>query len=170
MNNTLDIKFLLSDTRARVYLLWAFLATGGFIATHYYQQQKINVLWFGLSIIGLGYMLKVMPLKISSMRNIYLAWLGPIVIGLTVSALAFKIDALTGLIPYLGALWLMVMSAGYALNGLVDAPSNWYWFAATLNVVAAVACFAVEPFTTAQYLVAAIVSAWSMLNLWIFRT
>ncbi|MGI9027831.1 MAG: hypothetical protein ACR2FM_03255 [Candidatus Saccharimonadales bacterium] len=170
MNNTLDLKFLLSDTRARVYLLWAFLASSGFLATHYYQQDKINALWFTISVIGLGYMFKVMPLKIHSMRNIFLAWLVPIAFGMTVSGLAFKVDSLTGIIPYLGAFWLLVMATGYAANGLVDPPSNWYWFAATLNAAAAIACFAIEPFTTAQYLVAAIVSAWSMLNLWIFRT
>lgn len=170
MNNTLDINFLLNDTRSRVYLLWAFLATGGFAVTHYYQMQTINAFWFVLSVIGLGYMVKVMPLKIKQMRSIFLAWLVPITVGIAVSGLAFKIDALAELIPYLGAFWLLVMALGYALNGLADPPSNWYWFAAVLNAVAAIACFTFEPFTTAQYLVAAIVSAWSMSNLWIFRT
>ncbi len=170
MNNTLDFKFLISDTRSRVYLLWAVLVTVGFVATHYYQMKNINAVWFVLSVIGLGYMFKAMPLKIKSMRNIFLAWLIPILFGMTVSGLAFRIDSLAEIIPYLGAFWLLVMSAGYALNGLVDSPSTWYWFAAMLNLAAGLACFFLEPFTAAQYLVAAAVSAWSMLNLWIFRT
>lgn len=170
MNDTLDFKFLLNDTRSRVYLLWAFLITAGFIATHYYQMKNINGVWFVISIIGLGYMFKVMPLKVTSMRNIFLAWLVPIVFGMTVSGLAFKIESFTEIIPYLGAFWLLVMAAGYALNGLVDSPSKWYWFAAVLNAMTGLACFYIDSFTAAQYLVAAAVSAWSMLNLWIFRT
>lgn len=170
MNNTLDIKFLLNDTRSRVYLLWAVLATGGFIATHYFQQKQINPVWAVLSIIGLGYMFKVMPLKIKQMRNIFLAWLVPIVFGMVISGLAFIVDPLADVIPYLGAFWLLVMAAGYALNGAVDAPAKWYWFATALNIAAAIACFYIEAFTIAQYLVAAIVSAWSMLYLWLFRT
>ncbi len=169
-NNTLDIKFLLNDTRARVYLLWAFLASTGFVVTHYYQKHEINVLWFGISVIGLGYMFKVMPLKVKSMRAIFLAWLIPITIGMSVSAAVFYIDAWAQLIAYLGAFWLFVMATGYVLNGLVDAPSTWYLVAALLNVVAGFACFYIDSFTTAQYLVAAIISGWSMLNLWIFRT
>lgn len=170
MDETLDVKFLLSDTRARVYLLWAFLASGGFLATYFYQRNEINALWFVLSVIGLGYMFKVMPLKIKSMRNIFLAWLAPITFGMTVSGLAFKVESMAGIIPYLGAFWLLVMAAGYFLNGLVDSPSNWYWVAVVLNVVTGLACFFIEPFTAGQYLIAAIVSAWSMVNLWIFRT
>lgn len=170
MNNTLDIGFLLADTRARVYLLWAFLAAGGFVATHYYQRNEINALWFTISLIGLGYMFKVMPIKVKSMRKIFLAWLVPITSGILISVLAFKIDALVSIIPYLGVFWLLVMSSGYILNGLVDPPSTWYWLAGALNITAALACYLVEPLTAGQYLIAAIVSAWSMLNLWIFRT
>lgn len=170
MNNTLDVKFLLADTRARVYLLWAFLVSGGFITTYYYQKHEINAFWFVISFIGLGYMFKVMPLKVKSIRNIFLAWLIPISFGMTVSGVVFYVDAWSQLIAYLGAFWLLVMAAGYTLNGLVDPPSKWYWINAGLNVSAGLACFFIEPFTTGQYLIAAIVSAWSMLNLWVFRT
>jgi hypothetical protein len=170
MNNTLDIGFLLHDTRARVYLLWAFLASTGFVTTHYYQKHEINALWFGISFVGLAYMFKVMPLKVKSMRNIFLAWLIPITIGMSVTAAAFYVDAWTELIAYLGAFWLFVMAAGYTANSLVDKPSTWYLVAAVLNVAAGFACFYIDSFTAAQYLVAAIISGWSMLNLWVFRT
>lgn len=170
MNNTLDIEFLVADTRARVYLLWAILVSGGFTATHFYQTQQINALWFVLSATGLLYMYKVMPIRVKSMRNIFMAWLMPISIGIIVSGLAFKIAALAGIIEYLGAFWLLVMAVGYLLNGLADPPAGWYWFAVGINIAAGLTCFLFESFTASQYLIAAIVSGWSMLNLWIFRT
>ena len=172
MNSKIDWDFLFSDTRARVYLLWAVLAAGGFIVTHFYQRQQINGLWFLVSLVGLGYMYRVMPLRIKQMRNIFLAWLIPIVVGLAVSGFVFRFSSslAAALIANLGAFWLMVMAAGYFLNGLVDKPSTWYWFAAALNFIAGLFCFTVDSFTSAQYLVAAIVSAWSMLNLWLLRT
>lgn len=168
-NEPLDWRYMLADTRARVYLVWAFLATGGFIATHYNQSKKINGLWFFIILLGLGYMLKVMPLRVRKLRLIYLSWFIPLTIGLLVSYLAFRESALFDLIPYLGGYWLLVLAAGYFFNGLVDAPSKWYWLAVLLNVAAALAVFFIEPVWRAQYLVAAIISGWSMLNLWLFR-
>lgn len=171
MNDKIDWQYLFSETRARVYLLWAVLATGGFIATHYYQRQQINGPWYLISLIGLGYMYKVMPLKVRQMRNIFLAWFVPIVSGLLVSASVFyqQSPAAIYLILHLGGFWLFVMAAAYFFNGLVDRPSSWYWFAAVLNVLAGILCFVVDAFTASQYLIAAIVSAWSMLYLWLFR-
>lgn len=171
MNEKIDLGFLLSDTRARVYLLWAFLATLGFIATHFYQRQQINGVWYLISLVGLGYMYRVMPLRVKQMRNIFLAWTLPIVSGLFVSGLVFRLESYwaINLIARLGAFWLVVMAVGYFLNGLVDPPSRWYWFAAGLNLAAGILCFTVEQLLSTQYLIAAIVSAWSMLNLWIFR-
>lgn len=170
MQDTIDWKFLIQDSRAKVYLLWAFLSGAGFAATHYYQHKNINGVWTVISLIGLGYMAKVMPLKIKQMQHIYASWIVPIVIGMTVSGAVFYIDSWAGLIRYLGAFWLIVMATGYFLNGLVDPPSPVYWFAAVINLVVGLLCFMVGPFTEVQYLLAAIVSAWSMLNLWLLRT
>lgn len=171
LNENIDLKFLLGDTRARVYLLWAFLASFGFVATHYYQRQQINGAWFLISILGLGYMYRVMPLRVKQMRNIFLAWAVPITFGMVVSAAVFysQSDLASGLIIRLGAFWLIVMSVGYFLNGLVDAPSKWYWIAAALNLAAGVTFFLINDLLAAQYLIAAVISGWSMLNLWIFR-
>lgn len=172
MSEKLDIDFLRHDTRAKVYLLWAALTMIGFTATHFYQNKNINGVWFGLSTIGLGYMFRVMPLHVKQMQHIFLAWLGPILFGMVVSGLVFYWDSPSAgfLISHLGAFWLVVMAAGYAFNGLVDEPAGWYWFAAGLNFLAGLVCFTLEPFETGQYLIAAIVSGWSMLYLWVFRT
>lgn len=142
------------------------------MATHYNQRQSINGLWFIISIIGLGYMYKVMPMRIRQMRNIFAAWAVPIGVGMLVSGLVFKSFSVlaASLIVHLGAFWLVVMAVGYFLNGLVDRPAGWYWFAAGINLLAGMLCFTVDAFTAGQYLIAAIVSAWSMLNLWLFRT
>jgi hypothetical protein len=144
----------------------------GFLATHYHQQQNINVLWTVISIIGLGYMFKTMPLRVGQMRNIFMAWLIPIGLGMIASGAAFYIDsaAAANFIAHLGGVWLLIMAAGYLLNGLVDSPSLWYWFAFALNVVAGLACLTIDMLLPMQYLIAAVVSGWSMLNLWVFRS
>jgi hypothetical protein len=168
----IDLQYLTQTTRARVYLLWAILAPVGFIATHFYQARNINMVWTIISVIGLGYMYKVMPLRVGQMRRIFMSWLVPIVLGMIASGAAFYVDGAdaANFIAHLGAVWLIVMGVGYLLNGLVDPPSRWYWFAAVLNIAAGVAIYAFDDLLSAQYLIAAVVSAWSMLNLWIFRS
>jgi len=164
---------LITETRARVYLVWALLLPIGFVATHLYQRHAINALWTIIAIVGLGYMYRVMPIKVRQMQHILWAWLAPIGFGLLVSAVVFYVDTANAatLIAHLGAFWLGIMAVGYFLNGLADSsPRGWYWFAGALNLAAAVACWTIEPFIQGQYLIAAIVSAWSMLNLWIFRS
>lgn len=170
MDNRLDFSYLLKDTRAKVYLLWAFLVTAGFIATHYHQQPNINLVWMIISVIGLGYMYKAMPMRALKFKRIFLAWLVPILLGLLVSALVFRVEAWRSLIGYLGAFWLIVMAVGYFWNGLVDAPAKWYFLVAALNLIAGLAIFLSDSLISSQYLIAAIVSGWSMLNLVIFRT
>ena len=168
----IDLRYLTITTRARVYLLWAILATVGFIATHFFQERQINIVWTIISVIGLGYMAKVMPLRVGQMRRIFMAWLLPITLGMLASGLAFFFENASAynFISHLGAFWLLVMAAGYILNGIVDAPSGWYWFAAILNAVAGAALYAFDWLLPMQYLMAALVSAWSMLNLWVFRS
>lgn len=170
MNTKIDKSAMLHTSRGQVYLLWAVICAIGFVATHYVQRKQINGFWLLLSVVGLGYMLKVMPLGVRQMRNIYLAWLVPITFGMVMSALAFQLDSLVQLSGYLGSFWLAVMAVGFLWNGLVDPPSGWYWVAVGLNVTAALLCWRVEWFLINQYLVAAVVSTWSMLNLWLFRS
>ena len=170
MSDKIDFQILLHDSRARVYLLWAALTSIGFTSTHYWQKPSINALWFAVAVIGLGYMYKVMPLRVVQMKRIFLAWLVPITFGLISSAASVHTDLFPELGGYLGAFWLMVMAIGYAWNGLADPPSSWYYIAAVVNVVAAAFCYFVADFNSIQYLIAAVVSVWSMLNLWIFRS
>lgn len=170
MKTSVDWFYLLHASRARVYLLWAVLGFVGFVATHYWQLRQINGFWLLLSVIGMGYMARVMPLKVGKMKQIYLSWLVPIAFGMVVSGLVFYIDSWAQLIPYLGVFWLLVMALGYAWNGVVDAPSKWYYFAAIVNVAAAALCFFNPVYLEFQYIVAAIVTAWSMLYLWLLRT
>jgi hypothetical protein len=171
MDNSIDLRYRLNDSRAQVYLLWALLLFIGFVTTHYYQNININGVWTFLSLIGLGYMYRVMPLRVAPMKRIFRVWLGVIAAGIAVSAFVAHSSSpsIGPYTQYLGGFWLCVMAIGYALNGIVDPPSNWYWIAALLNIVLGVVCFFVDDFTRAQYLIAAVVSAWSMLNLWLYR-
>src|SRR3954467_1954208 len=90
----MDWKYMVSVPRGRVYLLWAVLLPIGFVATQYYQHHLINGLWTLISIIGLGYMYRVMPLRQSSqMRRVFASWLVPIVLGLGVSGAVFYTNA-----------------------------------------------------------------------------
>ncbi len=169
MKTALYPRAMFINSRARVYLLWALLCGIGFVWTHYYQMRQINIVWTVISIIGLGYMFKVMPMRVSRMQSILASWTIPIIIGMAFSAYAFLFDDLRFLIQYLGTFWLVVMAVGYIWNGLVDRPLFWYAFAALINVLAALATYYIEPFLLSQYLVAAIVSVWSLLYLWLFR-
>jgi hypothetical protein len=171
MNEGIDWKLLFTEARARIYLLWAAITGVGFTATHYALSDKaINGFWIVLSFIGLAYMYKVMPMRLGPAKRIFNAWLWPISFGIAVSIGVFYIDAGRELIPYLGAFWLFVMAVGYVLNGLADPPSEWYWIAAVLSVVAGLAIFFAAGLLSVQWLIAAIVSVWSMLNLWLFRS
>lgn len=169
MNNAIDFKFLLGDSRARVYLLWAAITGVGFTATHYYQDSNINYVWLVLSAVGLYYMYRVMPLRVKQMRNIFLSWVIPIGVGLGFSIASARGWFLPELIGYLGAFWLLVMAVGYFWNGIFDAPSPWYYIVAGVNVLGAALAYYYEPLLTGQYLFTAIVSVWSMLMLWVFR-
>lgn len=160
----------MGESRSQVYLLWAVLTGVGYAATHLYQQQLINVLWLVVSIIGLGFMSKVMPMRVTQMKKIYLAWLVPITCGIAVSVSVFYIDTLAVLIGYLGAFWLVVQSVGFFWNGVVDPPSKWYFIVAGVNLAAGILCFMIDALEPIQYLVAAAVTVWSMLMLWIYRT
>ncbi len=170
MDSPLNLQALLNTTRGRVYLLWAVLVGVGYVATHFYQVRLINGLWLALSILGLGYMFRVMPLRLGFMKRIYLSWLVPITIGMAVSGLAFYITDLAGLIGKLGAFWLLVQAVGFLWNGLVDRPGLWYFIAAGVNLAAGLALFVYAPLLPVQYLIAAIVSVWSMVMLFLFRS
>lgn len=143
----------------------------GFVATHFYQRHQINFLWTVIAIIGLSYMWRVMP-RVAQSRQILMAWLVPITLGILVSGGAFYVHTnfAAHFIGHLGCFWLAVMAVGYFWNGLVDPPSKWYWINTTLNAGLAVACYEMDAFVDVQYLVAAIVSFWSMANLWLFRS
>jgi hypothetical protein len=167
----MDFKYLITVTRPRVYLLWMILLPIGWVATHFYRHHEINALWTLIAVIGLGYMYKVLYLKVAQMRRILLSWVIPIVLGLSVSGAVFYIDTSSAawLMGHLGAFWLAVMAIGYFFNGVYDPPRFWYFFNAIINVSASALCFTMTEFEIDQYLVAAIVSGWSMLNLWLFR-
>lgn len=166
----LDLKFLLLDIRARVYLLWAAIVAIGYVSTHYYQNKNINFVWFFLSLAGFYYMYRAMPLGVEQMKKIYAAWLIPISFGLIVSIVSARGWLLTDLVGYLGSFWLLVTAAGFIWNGLVDRPMTWYLAAAVLCVIGAAVVYFNTTFLIAQYLVAGTITTWAMLNLVIFRT
>lgn len=170
MHNIVDFRFLTTDSRARVYLVWAAITGIGFTATHFYQNQNINFLWIFLSFVGFYYMYKVMPLRVRQMQHIFLSWAVPVSVGLGISIVAVRTDLIPDLVGYLGAFWLLVSAVGYFWNGISDSPSAWYFVAAGVNVLSAAAIYYYEPLLIGQYLFAAIVSVWSMLMLWVFRS
>ncbi len=171
MNEKVDWQYLFLDTRARVYLVWAALLTLGFVATHFYQMKEINIFWTLLSALGIYYMYKTMPLRVRLMRHIFLGWLFTIIVGMVVSFIVFIFLApLSGfLITHLGGFWLLLMAQAYAANGYIDRPGRWYYFAAAINFIFGILCMSVDAFVPGQYLIAAVVSAWSMLFLWLYR-
>lgn len=170
MADTIDFKVLTTESRPRVYLLWAALTGIGYTATHYYQNPNINIIWTVISIVGLGYMYKVMPLRVKQMKRIFLSWLVPIIFGIGVSVIAVRTDLLPDLVAYLGTFWLLVSAVAYTLNGYVDPPSKWYYIAAVVNLAAGILVYASDAANEVQYLIAAVVSVWSMLSLWLFRS
>jgi hypothetical protein len=167
----MDLRFLITATRARIYLLWAILVPAGFVATHFYQNRNIIYVWAAIALIGLGYMYRVMPLHVVQMRRIFMAWLVPIALGILLTGALLYIHQpwATNSIEHLGAIWMGIIAIGYLLNAAFDHPSGLYWFAAILNVGFGVACL-YDLFLPVQYLVAAIVSVWSLLFLWLFRS
>ncbi len=168
MESTLDFDTLLNSSRARVYLLWAFLTGVGFTATHFYQNPNINIVWFVISAVGFFYMYKVMPLGVNQMKKIYLSWIIPVMIGLIISVVLVRTDASPSSIGYLGPIWLLVMASGYLWNGLSDNKGMWYYVAALVNAATAGIIYTNDNLLIGQYLIAAIVSVWSMLMLWVF--
>lgn len=163
-------RYWLKDHRAQVYLLWAVIVAGGYLHLHFSPDDNHIFTWAIASAVAFGYMLYTMPMKQAKMRAIFAAWFVPITVGFIITIAAFENDNLTGLIPYLGAVWAAVQALGFALNGLVDPPSGWYWFAAIANLLLAVALFVFSPLFGFQYLLLGIVTSWSMLNLWVFRS
>lgn len=170
MNDRLDFDSLLHSSRSQVYLVWAVLTAVGYVATHYYQDKNINFVWFILSAAGFYFMYKAMPLRLAQMKKIFAAWLTPISFGIGVSIVAVRTDLLPEIVPYLGVFWLVISAVGYIWNGIVDAPSTWYYIAAALSLVFAGLCYFLDSFLIVQYLIAAVVTVWCMLNLWIFRS
>jgi hypothetical protein len=170
MSTSLTVASLWDSTRAKVFLLWAAIVGVGFVATHYYQHPNINGVWFVLSAIGFYYMYRVMPMNVRQMKHIYASWLIPITIGIGISAVAVRTNMLPGLVGYLGVFWLLIMAGAYVWNGLVDRPLFWYLIAALINIGAAALCYYIEGMLQYQYLIAAVASVWSMLNLWLFRS
>lgn len=165
----LDLKFLLYDTRARVYLMWAAIVAIGYTSTHYYQNANINFVWFVLSVIGFYYMYHVMPLGVVQMKRIFIAWLVPIMTGIFFSVVSARGFAFVELVSYLGPFWLLVTAVGFVWNGLVDRPMRWYLVGAGLCVAGAALSYFNITFLITQYLVAGVISTWAMLNLVIFR-
>ncbi len=170
MENKINFSFLINESRGRVYLLWAVLTGVGYTATHYYQHPNINGVWFVLSAIGFAYMYKVMPLRVKQMKYVYMSWAVPISVGLIVSILSARTELLPGLLGYLGAYWLAIQAVGFLWNGLVDSPGIWYYVASVMNGIGAISLYLSESLLPVQYLLAGIITVWSMLMLWLYRT
>lgn len=170
MNNSISLSALFNESRSRVYLVWAALTGVGYIATHFYQKPTINIVWLVISVIGFYYMYKVMPLRVKQMKYIYLSWLIPIAVGLVFSVIAVRTSLLPELVGYLGVFWLLVSAVGFFWNGLVDRPGQWYFVAAVACIVGAGLGYFYDSLLISQYLIAAIITVWSMLMLVIFRS
>lgn len=162
-------KFWFVDKRARVYVLWLVLVPPGFVHLYFEQPLWINWPWLATCVAGLGFMAFAMRPFTGKLASIFYAWLVPLAVGMAISFLA-TLPPYYALLPKLAMMWALVQAAGYILNGLVDAPSGWYWFAAVAHALVAVFCLVFPALISSQWLLMAIVSAWSLLNLWLFRS
>lgn len=164
-------RYFFKDDRARVYLLWLVIVAYGYLLLHFQPGYAHIVSWIIISGIGLGYMLFVMELKLGQAKAIFASWFTPITIGILLTIAAFQVESLAGLTLYVAVLWALLQAIGFAFNGLFDnAPARWYWFAAGINVALALVLLAVPGLFAVQYLLLAIVSTWSMANLWLLRS
>lgn len=163
-------KYWFLDKRAQVYLLWLIIVPPGYIHLYYEQPLWINWPWLATCVIGLGYMAYVMRPFAGKLRPIFYAWLFPLLIGMIISFLAASGPEFYALLPKLALVWAVVQAVGYALNGLVDAPAGWYWLATASHVLAALFIIAFPSLIALHWLMLAVVSTWSLLNLWLFRS
>lgn len=162
--------FWFTDKRATVYLIWLIIVPPGFVHLYFEQPFWINWPWLATCAVGLGYMAYVMRPFDGKLKPIFLAWLFPLLVGMIVSFLAASVPQFYPVLTQLALVWAVVQAAGYALNGIVDPPSNWYWLAAGLHVLAAVFMLAFPAQISLQWLLLAVISVWSLLNLWLFRS
>ncbi len=154
--------------------LWAMIVLVGFLFTYLYQTLdpvSINLVWAVLAIIGFVYSKRQMPFSDEVLKKIFLGWLAIIVFGLLFSHLVFNWSPLFYYASYLGAVWLVLMALGHAFTGYIDRKKI-YILTAGLQLVAALLIFifadSMPSLYTAQYLIAGVIGAASMLILILF--
>lgn len=161
---------LLTDRRTQTYLVWLLIVTAGWVLTHLRMSPEVNIGWGITVLFGLGFMVYAMPLRQRRMQSILAIWTGILLFGMAASAAAFYSPALGPLISYLGVFWLLLLAVAFALNGLVDPPSRWYYVASALHVMAAGAAVISPWLLYYQYLLAAAAAVLGMGGLWLFRS
>ncbi|MDX2272027.1 MAG: hypothetical protein NW237_08765 [Cyanobacteriota bacterium] len=160
----------------RVYLVWAVIVLGGFVATHFYQAAGANWFWLILSLMGLGYMMRQTQLPefhkagLAHLFYVAMVWTLTIALGMVISVIPFlNTNPLTPLSLYLGAFWLFQMGTGHLLNGMVDPPRQIYWLTGGLQYVAGGLCLGIPALLSWQYLLAGVVGGLAMILLIVLR-
>lgn len=158
----------------RIYLVWTLLVFFGFLSVHVYPVQNALWLWLGLVVFGVWQMREAgrleptgspqqeSPQQESPQQRFFALWLGLIALGLLVSAAAFQIRALGGLVGYLGVFWLGLLAFGHLVTGWWRGWLEPYHLTAAAQVGAAVLALF---FPRWQYLIAAVAAGGAMLAL-----
>ncbi len=160
----MNLGLMLKNTRYKVYLLWAGILFVGFLATNAYQSENINGVWFLFSVIGVGYMLRVMPLQSKIMKAIFINWIAVIVLGLFISFLVFHLQALASLQITLGVFWMILLSLGFIINGFIEKKPQ-YYFGASIMFIPAIAVMLFSSLIVAQFVMAALGTSLAMIYL-----
>ncbi len=171
----IDPEFWVPDRR--IYLTWALLGFFGFLSTHVYPAQNALWLWLALVVFGTWTMRNAATVGDDAegdaedgagddagfaQQRFFVLWLGLIALGLLVSAAAFEVAALGGMLRYLGVFWLGLLALGHLLTGWWREWIEPYHLTAAAHLVAAGVAFALPEW---QYLIAAFVTGGAMLAL-----
>lgn len=156
----------------RIYLVWTLLVFFGFLSVHVYPVQNALWLWLGLVVFGIWQTREAAGLephvqekqqqKTREQQRFFALWLGLIALGLLVSAAAFQIGALGGLLGYLGVFWLGLLAIGHLVTGWWRGWLEPYHLSAAAQLGAALLALFLPRW---QYLIAAIAAGGAMLVL-----
>lgn len=148
-----------------VFATWAGAELIGWLTTHFiFMDLRANWVWLILSVIAFVPMFRYMPFRVKKLRNILLLWLVTVVVGMVISFLAFEVNGLVWLTPYLGVFWLFLMGAAFFVNAFWWTPKL-FIIGGALQVLAGALPLMVSSLLYYQYLVAAVAGTGAMLIL-----
>ena len=120
---------------------WGLIVLIGFAAMKLYPEQlnpsAAFTLWIVLTLIGIGLMVFTMDLRDRTNRAIAGVWAGVFVIGYAVTYMVHNNSGWFPLFPYMGAVWLGLISLGHLGTGAVSGNPTFLRLGVVQLVVAA---------------------------------